>query len=168
MTHHLVTQLRFTRSEWVRGLNGITDDEGMRRLLPMNSISWMVGHLAWQEHNYWVRMAQGLDIAPELDHMVATRQPAGEPELDEMWATWSAITRVADEYLETLTDDMLVKALPHDTQPFAETRNIGTMLLRNIYHYWYHLGEALAVRQQLGHTGLPQFVGDMTAAAYRG
>ncbi len=29
------------------------------------------------------------------------------------------------------------------------------------YHYWYHLGEAHAIRQMLGHTGLPQFVGDM-------
>jgi uncharacterized damage-inducible protein DinB len=167
MTHLLVAQLRFTRSEWVRGLDGITDEEGARRLPPMNSISWMVGHLAWQEHNYWVRMAQGLDIAPKLDGLVASGQPAGDTELDEMWLTWSAVTRAADEYLDTLTEDMLTGALPHDPRPFTETRNIGSLLLRNIYHYWYHLGEALAVRQQFGHTGLPQFVGDMAQAAYR-
>jgi hypothetical protein len=35
------------------------------------------------------------------------------------------------------------------------------------YHYWYHLGEAHAIRQMLGHQDLPQFVGDMSAAVYR-
>ena len=41
------------------------------------------------------------------------------------------------------------------------------LLLRNIYHYWYHLGEAGAVRQMLGHRDLPQFVGDMAGVQYR-
>ena len=36
------------------------------------------------------------------------------------------------------------------------------MLLRNVYHYWFHTGEAHAVRQSLGHQGLPEFVGDMS------
>ena len=43
--------------------------------------------------------------------------------------------------------------------------SIGTYLLRNIYHYWYHLGEALAARQVLGHTALPDFVGDIDGLA---
>jgi hypothetical protein len=33
------------------------------------------------------------------------------------------------------------------------------------YHYWYHLGEALAVRQMLGHRDLPDFVGDIDSQA---
>jgi hypothetical protein len=41
------------------------------------------------------------------------------------------------------------------------------MLLRNIYHYWFHTGEAHAARQQLGHTELAQFVGGMETAVYR-
>jgi hypothetical protein len=37
-----------------------------------------------------------------------------------------------------------------------------------IYHYWYHLGESLGLRQALGHTGLPDFVGNIdTRAPYR-
>ena len=40
------------------------------------------------------------------------------------------------------------------------------MLLRNIYHYWFHMGEAHAIRQLLGHPDLPQFVGDMSEAVY--
>lgn len=77
MTHPLVTQLRFTRSELLRCLEGVSDEEARHRFEPMNCI------------------------------------------------------------------------------------------LRNIYHYWFHLGEAHAIRQLLGHTDLPQFVGDMSEALYR-
>lgn len=46
MTHPLVAQLRFTRSEWLRGLQDVTAEEAVRRFEPINSISWMIGHLA--------------------------------------------------------------------------------------------------------------------------
>ncbi|MBZ0278572.1 MAG: DinB family protein [Anaerolineae bacterium] len=167
MTHPLVVQLRFARSEWVRGLDGVTDEEGEHRFFPMNSIGWMVGHLAWQEHQYWVRLAQGENIAPELDELVGPGRPATTPPLDEMWATWSAVIRAADEYLDTVTSEMLLAALPHEPRPFDPTISAGTRLLRNTYHYWYHLGEALSVRQQFGHTSLPQFVGNMSSAVYQ-
>ena len=37
-----------------------------------------------------------------------------------------------------------------------------------IYHYWFHTGENQAIRQQLGHERLPQFVGNIdTEAPYR-
>jgi hypothetical protein len=42
MTHPLVTQLRFARSEFRRCLEGVSDEDSRKRLLPMNSISWMV------------------------------------------------------------------------------------------------------------------------------
>ena len=45
--------------------------------------------------------------------------------------------------------------------------SVGTLLLRNLYHYWFHMGEAVAIRQMLGHPNLPDFVGDMSEVAYR-
>ena len=103
MPHPLVTQLRFTRDEFVRGLQGLTDDEARRRFQAMNSISWM-----------------------------------------------------------TLTTEGM-------QAPLAEGfGSVGTFLRRTTYHYWYHLGEALAVRQMLGHGDLPDFVGDIDShAPYR-
>jgi hypothetical protein len=44
--HPLVSQLRFARSEFVRGLDGVSEEDGTRRVLPMNSLGWMVGQLA--------------------------------------------------------------------------------------------------------------------------
>jgi hypothetical protein len=161
MSHFLVAQLRFTRSEWRRGLEGVTPEEALQRFMPMNSISWMIGHLANQEHRYWVVLAQGYEIAPELRRF-GFGQPASTPPLPEVWAAWQAVTEAADRYLDTLMPEALMAHLQHEGEPVPES--VGTMLLRNIYHYWYHLGEALAVRQMLGHTDLPQFVSrDMTA-----
>ena len=45
MAHPLVDQLRFARAEWLRGLRGVRDDDALRRIEPMNTIGWIVGHL---------------------------------------------------------------------------------------------------------------------------
>ena len=49
------------------------------------------------------------------------------------------------------------------------TRRVyGNLLQRLIYHYWYHTGETMAMRQMLGHPRLPQFVGNIDdEAPYR-
>lgn len=165
MPHLLVTQLRFTRSEFVRCLDGITDDEARRRFEPMNCISWIIGHLAAQENYLWVYQAQGRVMNRELLEQVGYGRPASTPSLDEMWGAWREITAAADPYLDALTPELLQTHFEREGQPARE--NIGTMLLRNIYHYWFHTGEAHAIRQQLGHRDLPQFVGDMSGARYR-
>ena len=163
--HPLVTQLRFARSEFVRGLDGVPEADGVVRLPPMNSIGWMVGHLANQEHRYWVMFAQGRDLAPGLVDLVGTGRPASTPPMAEMWAVWQAVTAAADEYLDSLTVDRAGTFLLRDGRPIKES--VGTLLLRNTYHYWFHTGEAAAVRQLLGHRDLPEFVGEMSAAAWR-
>ena len=164
-THALVVQLRFARSEWQRGLEGLTETEAVQRVGQLNCLSWMVGHLANQESGYWVLLAQGKTLVPGLNTLVGHGKPASTPPLVEMWAAWRTITQAADVYLETLTPALLQTHFLWNGQP--RTESIGTMLMRNIYHYWYHIGEAAAVRQALGHVGLPEFVGDMSQAAYR-
>jgi hypothetical protein len=163
-THPLVTQLRFARSEFLRCLEGVTDEDARRRFQPMNCISWIVGHLASQEQFYWVRMAQGRSIAPDLHELVGWGRPATTPPLDDMWATWRAIASAADEFLDILTVEKLTTHLQLKGKTWEE--NVGTMLLRNIYHYWFHCGEAHAIRQMLGHPDLPQYVGDISEAVY--
>jgi hypothetical protein len=163
--HLLVAQLRFTRSELVRGLKGVSDEDAARRILPMNCIAWMVGHLANQEHRYWVVFARGRDIAPGLNDLVGFGKPASTPALTDMWAVWKKVTKAADAYLDSLTPALMQTFLLKDSKPLRE--NIGTLLLRNIYHYWYHIGEISSVRQMLGHKDLPEFVGDFKDAVYR-
>lgn len=164
MPHFLVKQLHFARGEFARGLEGLTDQEARTRFGQMNCISWMVGHLAMQENFYWVRLAQGIKIHPELVELVGVGKPASTPPLEEMWAAWRVVTAQADEYLLTASESDLAAHLEWRGEPRPE--NSGTTMLRNIYHYWFHLGEALAIRQQLGHQNLPEFVGNIGEAAY--
>jgi uncharacterized damage-inducible protein DinB len=164
-SHLLVRQLRFARSEFVRCLEGVSEEDGFRRIMPMNCISWMVGHLANQEHRIWVIWSQHKEVAPGLNDLVGYGKPASTPPLKEMWAVWHKVTAEADKYLATLTSEIMQLYMVRDGKPLDE--NTGTLLMRNIYHYWYHTGEASAVRQMLGHAKVPEFVGDMSAAVYR-
>jgi hypothetical protein len=165
MTHLLVTQLGFARRELIRCLEGVSDEDARRRLTPMNCISWMVGHLADQENRYWVIQAQGKNAAPGLNELVGSGRPASTPPLDEMWDAWRVVTAAADVYLDTLTPDILDSHFERGGRPRPD--NVGTMLLRNLYHYWFHIGEAHAVRQMLGHKHLPEFVGNLLDVPYR-
>ena len=163
--HLLVTQLRFARSEFVRCLDGVSETEGAQRIQPMNSISWMIGHMANQEQRYWLIFTGGQPVSTELNDLVGTGKPASTPPMDEMWGIWRAVTRAADTYLDKLTPESMQQFFTRPNgQPFPES--IGTLLLRNIYHYWFHTGEAHAVRQILGHTDLPQFVGSISETPY--
>lgn len=144
MPYPLVDQLRFTRSEFLRGLEGVSPEAALRRLGPMNCISWMIGHLAWQEQRYWLMFAQGTVLLPTLNELLAYGKPASTPPLDEMWEAWRQVTAAVDPWLDALTPERI-------HAPLVEGRSsVGTYLLRTTYHYWYHLGEAMAVRQMLG------------------
>jgi uncharacterized damage-inducible protein DinB len=168
MVHPLVEQLRFARSELRRALDGITDEEARQRLMPMNSISWMICHLAGQERRYWLIRAQEMsDTITELDEWGAYGRPANTPPLDGAWTAWEAVIAAVDPYLDNLTADKMLEHFTHNGKSAPES--IGTMLQRVIYHYWFHIGEATAVRQLLGHTELPEFVGALGAdAPFRG
>lgn len=163
MTHPLVEQLRFARSEFQRALAGVSEEDGIVRLLPSNSIGWTVAHMATQERAFFVTWPQGVtDIAPELDGW----QGPATPPLSAAWDAWQVVTAAADPYLDRLTEEDMAGYLIVNGAPYRET--LGTMLLRAIYHYWFHTGEASAIRQQLGHPDLPQFVGKLgEAAPYR-
>jgi len=181
MAHPLVKQLRFARSEFERCLEGISDEDSRKRLLPMNSVSWMVGHLAAQEQDYFVFFPTGKIPHPNLNVSHGFGQPATTPPLADMWQVWNDITKAADAFLDTVTPDQLEIYLEQKPQAVKDAHfvigqvneemlaqksvssieSIGTRLLRTTYHYFFHTGEAHAIRQQLGHPDLPYFVGGM-------
>jgi hypothetical protein len=166
MPHPMIEQLRFTRSEFLRGLEGLTAEDASRRLAPMNCISWNVGHLAWQEQICFLYGGQKKILFPEVAKAYAYGAPACTPSLDEVLSAWRAITAAVDPWLDALTPEDLLKTIDRGKDFGSYT--LGSLLLRVIYHYWYHTGENLAIRQSLGQTNLPQFVGDIDhLAPYR-
>jgi hypothetical protein len=153
----LVEQLRFTRSEWLRALRGVGEADALRRTEPMNSIGWIVGHLAWQEQRYFLTRAQGVTPVPLLDEVAANGGPPTTPPLAAMRAAWREVTRSSDDWLGSLPEAALAGSLP----PPGADRTVGDAIQRVIYHYWFHIGEILAIRQLLDHPHRPEFVGDL-------
>ena len=166
MSHPLIDQFRFTRGEWLRGLEGVSEDDGARHFAAMNCISWIVGHLAWHEHRYWLELAQGQMLYPQLNEIYAYGAPASTPSLAEMLGLWRTVTAAADPFLDGLTTEGLLRDLPRNGVSVGQT--LGSALRRVTYHYWYHIGEIQAIRQMLGQANLPEYVGEIeTEAPYR-
>jgi hypothetical protein len=163
MPHPLIDQFRFTRSEWLRGLEGVSEEDAARHFGPMNCISWTVGHMAWHEQRTLLTKPSGKILFPALNQSFAYGAPMSTPSLVEMRHMWHAVTEAVDPFLDSLTtrrlnEEILVK---DDTGQ----QSVGSALRRVTYHYWYHIGETQAIRQMLGHRDLPEYVGDIEIEA---
>lgn len=166
MSHPIVDLLRFTRSEWLRGIRGVTEEDAARHLGPMNSIGWIVGHLAWQEQRTFFLRRRGELLFPAINEEFAFGAPMSTPSLKAMRMRWNTITKASDPFLNALTTKELTRDLPLDSKPSGQ--NLGSAIQRMTFHYWFHMGEIQGIRQMLGHQRLPQYVGNLEAtAAYR-
>ncbi len=157
--HPLVEIQHLARKEFVRNLKGLSDEDARKRVEPMNRISWIVGHVASQQHAFFVAWAQGKEVEPQY-RPFGTGSPASQPPLDEVIALWQASCTDADVWLDTATDESMLRF----NSPMGE--NGGTLLVRNIFHTWCHLGEISSIRQMLGHRP-PEFV-DLYGWSYGG
>jgi hypothetical protein len=154
--HQLVELQHLTRKEFLRGLEGVSCDDARRRLEPMNCISWIIGHMACQEHGYFVAWPQGRNRDPEYAAFGFGSAPS-QPPLEEAMALWRATCEAADECLHAADEESLTRPVVAP-DPAVERENLGTRIVRNIFHYWSHIGEISAIRQTLGHERPPQFV----------
>jgi hypothetical protein len=166
LAHPIVELLRFTRSEWQRGLRGVSEEDAARHFGQMNSIGWIVGHLAWQEQRTLFLRRRGEVLYPNLNEEFAFGAPMSTPSLKAMRAVWNRVTKASDPFLDSVTTRDLTRDLPLNGKPSGQ--NLGSAMRRMTFHYWFHIGEIQAIRQMLGQKGLPQYVGNLEAmAAYR-
>ncbi len=163
MPHPLIEQLRFARAEFMRGFEGVSDDDARKRLGPMNCMSWNIAHLAYHEQAYFLRLIQGQIVAPEVDEWAGYGKLASQPPLDAVVDAWRRITTAADPYLDALTTPKLLEIPLRKGKLFSH--NVGSMVQRVIYHYFYHTGESQAIRQMLDHPGRPEYIGDLHVIA---
>jgi len=163
MAHPLVDQFRFTRSEWVRGVEGLSEEDGARHFGPMNCIGCNVGHLAWHEQRTFLWRPQDTILFPKLNELFAYGAPMNTPSLAEMLEIWHAVSGAADSFLDSLTTERLQADLLLKGKSVGQS--LGSALRRVTYHYWYHIGETQAIRQMLGHKDLPEYVGDIEGEA---
>ena len=158
MVHPRVEQLRFARSEFLRGLQGVTPGLAARRVGRMNTIAWAVAHLAWHEQLSWLTRAQGITPRPDLVELAASGGSPSNPPYPAMLAAWREVVAAADPWLDALTTARLA-------EPMGRSQTIGTGLLRLTYHYFVHAGEISAIRQLEEEGSVPEFVGAIQAEA---
>jgi len=157
VTHPLVDQLRFTRSKWLRALAGVTDKDAVVHHGQMNSIGWIVGHLAWQEQRYLLHRPRRLMPREDIQNEFTTGAPMSTPSLKETLKAWRQISRAADPFLDGLTTKDLVRDLHLNGKKSGQS--LGSAIRRLTYHYWFYIGEILAIRQMIGGPRLPEYVG---------
>jgi hypothetical protein len=163
MVHPLVEQLKFTRTEVVRAMAGVTVEEATQRFPPMNCLSWIVGHLANQEQRYWLTFQGSQPAVPGLDELVGFGKPASTPPFAEMWEAWNLVGAATEAFLNGLTGDDMLKVPAGTGRMMGEST--GTLMALVIYHQWFHIGESQAIRQLQGAADLGTFVGDLGGKA---
>ena len=102
-------------------------------------------------------------MLPDIDRLFAYGAPACTPPLAEALSAWETITSAGDPWLDTLTTGRLQESIGREG--WLADKILGSVLQRTIYHYWYHNGENMAIRQALGDSDLPEFVGDIDSEA---
>ena len=157
MTLQMVLDLKFARQKWASGHANLSNEDAQKRVGDANALSWLVGHLAWLEHLTWVEFAQGQETSEYLSQFT-WNSPASVPPLDEVMAVWESAAAAADTYLDDITEADLDTMIYWGERPME---SVGSMIKRQTWHYWYHLGEAQAVRQVMEHKNLPPFIGQM-------
>jgi hypothetical protein len=120
--------------------------------------------MAWHEQRYWLTRLAGETPEPVLNEVAASGGPMTTPSLGAMLRAWKHVTTAADPRLDALDEASMLSGLPG-----SPPRQTGTAILRVTYHYWFHTGEILAIRQLLDHPHRPEYVGDIDGRApYRG
>ena len=152
---------RFALSEFERGLDGLSDDEATTRhpkadATQMNSITWTMGHVStgWM-FDHALMTGERLDLGDRL-YFGPGADPT-PPSLNEMREMFDKAKALTEAWLPGANDELL--SSKRDFGPQRE-ENLGTQLMRAIFHTWFHTGEINAMRQMLGHAEI-QFVGMM-------
>ena len=155
----LVQMVKLTRQEFDRGLEGVSDEDVRRRVGSMNCISWIVGHVAHQQHAFfraWPRLAETDSSYRSFGYDA----PPSEPPLDEVMSLWRTSCIDADTWLDAADARSLLERF----NPVEPEENGGTLIVRFLFPTWSHIGEINAIRQMLGHRA-PEFV-DMHGWVY--
>ena len=141
--HPLVQMVKLTRQEFLRGLRGLSDEDARKRIEPMNCISWIIGHVANQQHACFVAWPRGEDVASRY-RPFGFGSPASQPPLDEVMALWRDSCDAADRWLDVSDEEaMQERFVPRE---LMEDENAGTLVVRHLFHTWSHIGEISAIR----------------------
>ncbi|MDQ3396670.1 MAG: DinB family protein [Deinococcota bacterium] len=162
MEQHLVRYVQHVRRELLRATDGVLADDLERSHHGVNSVAWMVGHLAAQEQAYWLETRGTVLYRTLTGYRRAVPQRMDDAQT--LLAQWREVTSAADVWLTGLSEDDLRRRLPLPGAVVVP-ENVGSLLTRVIGHYYLHIGQITVVRKMLGYP-VPSFVGSQEGAYY--
>jgi len=157
MAHHLVRYVWHVRRELERALDGISEEDLNKEVHGLNSIAWMIGHLANQEQAYWLLFRNEELIDKNLRHY--NNKVEEGKDFAELFELWKTITNRSNAWLETATTSDLENTFEKAKE------NTGSLMTRVIGHYYFHIGQIATIRKLLGYD-VPGFVGSQEGAYY--
>lgn len=116
----------------------------------LNAGSWIVGHVASQQDQYWNVAGQGREPDPWIvAQQVRTGDPPTNPSYAEARAALYRAETAALPFLLAMTEADLARA--------PRRRTFGEMLARSVTHLYAHGGELAAIASLVGapDLGLP-------------
>ena len=152
------------RRELRRAIEGLNDVDMEKRVGGINSVAWIIGHLAWQEQAYWLE-PRGLPLvsAQLADYGSGKTVPEQMDTFETLFAQWQKVTESSNDWLESLSTEDLKGHLKG--RKSFEKENIGSLLMRVIGHYYLHIGQITVIRKILGYN-VPAFVGSQEGAFF--
>lgn len=156
MAPPLIKQLQFTRADFIRSLDTVTEEEATRIYFPMNPISWNICHVACQEQRH---LLKDTPILPEITTKFGWGSKPSTPTLTYAWDVWNSITKAVDKRLAEFSEEDMMQEVFMEDEGVSYVN--GNAIQKIIYHYWYHLGECMAIRQLYGTKNLYEPVGDL-------
>lgn len=141
----------FAVSEFQRGLEGLTEEEALRRFpkedgSEMNSISWTVQHLAAHWGAIEAIFNEAEIAEDELRRSFGRTADPQPPPLKDALNRFRETTGGISDWVVP-DDDLMTRKV----EPFGLGEDAGQSLIRVIFHTWFHAGEVNAIRQLLGH-----------------
>lgn len=165
--HQPVDLARFAFFEFERGLDDLSDEEARTRLTKadgsqMNAISWIVAHVARQ----WFMLAERAVVQPRSSDLEPFRTGSDDPTPPPLALVRKALhdAKAANAWIAG-ADDALMSTVREGITARTADESVGTYLMRDVLHTWFHTGEINAIRQILGHPEIafvgPLMIGNM-------
>jgi uncharacterized damage-inducible protein DinB len=149
-------------------LNDLTDAEAQRCLAGGgNSVAFLAAHLADTRHFLVKRL--GYALPNRLERYLAEARTIGDirewPTLDEIRASWLAVSAHLQDVLDKLAAEQLDEGNVHRF-PSGDSTRLGLIAFL-VQHDSYHLGQIAFLRKQLGKPAMAYTRGAAVAAAGR-
>ena len=145
-----------------RALKGLSEEDAIRATVAheLHQLEHWASGLAGTA--LFLYYGQGLMPFPEVQEAFAYGAPASTPPLRQVLNYWRKITSAADPWLKSLSTQKLQEQVIKMVSPSSAcsaTCSSGQSIITG------QRSENLAIRQMLGHTGLPDFVGNIDRLA---